>query len=426
MIVLRSQERMESGQLHEKLCILDQRVLQDKQYCTETYSRSCFARTQIPLHVTLKRQYPIKADGTVLRSVSDSGSPTVHNDDASGTQSSWVIDTPSTSSNGRDQDFVTVEVARNQSQNLHRPEEPTSNDNRGIGERFKTATSACSDSPSSESQHLLPPKSPVMFNASGDNILRSQENILTVDNSASIWAQLPTSLQNVIKFEQVTGGMPCWTCVPPKSCSMMEIPLTIAGAPVVIPAITQIPIRGGVAPPKDPFSEAISPCAPIPESTAGAIFKHFPAAVGFYLLVNGFLQLLVPSDFDLEDAYDSLPSRFGGLKVTYVQGDAYPRPTHNSQVTPMSNLAPIRIGSFAVAKPEVTRGQSKPKRAKIGVKTQFNGHTYVTVSTHLITKALHGNNMGVSLDTFQKVHFSSDNGLKVGIMHIVCVKPASY
>lgn len=48
------------------------------------------------------------------------------------------------------------------------------------------------------------------------------------------------------------------------------------------------------------------------------ILNTFSEALGFYLLINEFLQLVVPEGFDLEDAPGRYPLRFGGLRVSYV------------------------------------------------------------------------------------------------------------
>jgi hypothetical protein len=432
MIVVRARDRISSGQLHRKLSVLDEKLRQDEEYCMSAYSRSWLAKPQLPFDARPKPQYNVNFDGNVSIQASNTHLPIVDDDDTSGTRSSWVNYTPSSGLNDQAQQSTRAEVTQNQSRNLHQPEEnlmplrvkkSPSADIKGLGDLFGTIRSPSSHSFSSDVQHSSPSKSPMRVKAVKESsMIRPQEDIVTILNWRSIWGQLPTSLQNVIEFERVSGGMPCWTCVPEEPELMVHIPLTIASAPVVIPVMYQIPIRGGVAPPKDPFPEAISPCTPISDTTAGAIFEQYPAAIGFYLLRNGFLQLLVPSDFDLGDAYDDLPIRFGGLKVSYVREDAYPRATHNSQTTPVPNLAPIRVRSFAVAKPEVPRGEAKTKRAKMGVKTRANNQTYMTVSTHLITKALVGNKVGVSLDNFNKVQIFSDSGLRVSVEYLDCVE----
>ncbi|KAH7002501.1 hypothetical protein EDB80DRAFT_579151 [Ilyonectria destructans] len=78
------------------------------------------------------------------------------------------------------------------------------------------------------------------------------------------------------------------------------------------------------SPPPDPHPRIISTLDPLPDDTISEIFATFTEAVGFYLLVNGYLQIIVPEDFDYESSISSLPDQFGGLKVSFIPQSLYP------------------------------------------------------------------------------------------------------
>jgi hypothetical protein len=221
------------------------------------------------------------------------------------------------------------------------------------------------------------------FPGPGLHLLTGDEYVITRDNWRHIRSKLPMELGRIVEYGTIHNSVPCWTCTPNKSTAPEMLPLTIAGAPVIIPVLHPIPIRAGVASPDDPLEEAIHPSRPIPDPIIQAIFECYPDASGFYLLLNGYLQILVPAEFDLEDAYDTYPSRFGGLKVSYVLEGSGPRPTHYD--------APLELlGSSGYVNCKGKRfGMSKLISSKLGVKLQDEtGNMALTLPTHLIQKKL--------------------------------------
>lgn len=77
------------------------------------------------------------------------------------------------------------------------------------------------------------------------------------------------------------------------------------------------------------------------------IFGVFTEALGFYILINGYLQVIVPDDFDYEAGLARLPTEFGRLKVSLTPQSIYPTADHEA-------LAPA---------PSVTLGLDSPAQA---------------------------------------------------------------
>ncbi|KAF2004532.1 hypothetical protein P154DRAFT_531492 [Amniculicola lignicola CBS 123094] len=93
-----------------------------------------------------------------------------------------------------------------------------------------------------------------------------------------------------------------------------NITLTTAGVPVVILVESQYPILAGVKPPLDPHPMLIDPAQPLEDGVVEEILEIFPFAEGFYLLLNGMLQIMVVKEFDYEEAASHLPNSFDGLE----------------------------------------------------------------------------------------------------------------
>lgn len=221
--------------------------------------------------------------------------------------------------------------------------------------------------------------------------------------SSTAWKEiikaLPKSLQPNIEYCQSYGDNFCWTCTPDESVSPDAVPLTIAGAPVVIPVKYTVPVLTAATSTPDPVPDPISPWKSLSQAVIQAIYKQFCDATGFYLLLNGLLQILVPPDFDYEWAYSHQPTTFGGLKVCYVEESKGIFPTMLADesvrgVVPNWPLAqelqrssPFRFGSVAKAKARDS-GKCLEYTGKIGLKTRYNGKLFLTISSHVIAKAL--------------------------------------
>ncbi|KAK0750078.1 hypothetical protein B0T18DRAFT_408194 [Schizothecium vesticola] len=130
-------------------------------------------------------------------------------------------------------------------------------------------------------------------------------------------------------------------------------------------------------PSPDPHPRIVSPVAELSDETAEAIFATFPDATGFYLLINGLLQLMVPDHFDYETKLPALPRSFGGLKVSFIAQSLYP--TANSTVTATS----------------VTSGEQK--EAGIAVSQQPLATRYDSVTNAF--RSLHGGTVRAIVDS---------------------------
>ncbi|RDW63489.1 hypothetical protein BP6252_11034 [Coleophoma cylindrospora] len=250
------------------------------------------------------------------------------------------------------------------------------------------------------------------MNSEGMHLLVGQTTELSGDEWKLLRPQLPESFRWDIEY-----GQSCWTCTPSRKIPRDEIPLTIAGCPVVIPVAYRYPFSGAVSPPPDPLSQVIDPRAPIEIQTVAKIFKRFPEASGFYLLLNGLLQLLVPDNFNYDWAYSHRPNVFGGLKICYinqtlactaghdprVQRPATPTATRtassrNQAQSPPARRVPnarsrIELESIVEARPKNVKSQTQ-YNGRIGVKTIKDGKIYLTMSSHVITESLLAKNRG--------------------------------
>lgn len=120
----------------------------------------------------------------------------------------------------------------------------------------------------------------------------------------------------------------CWTCTPSEPDEPENFPLTISSAPVVIPIEHQWPPMAGVNPPPDPRpSTPISCTSELPIDVIRDIFLTFEGSLGFYILINGLMQILVPETFDKEWASSHFPHKFGGLKISYIDQNMEPTVT---------------------------------------------------------------------------------------------------
>jgi hypothetical protein len=205
----------------------------------------------------------------------------------------------------------------------------------------------------------------------------------------------------------------CWTFTPSSVVSHDDIPYSIAGAPVVLPVNYRYPLTGPVTPPPDPHPQIINPSATLNIETIYAIFKDFQDALGFFLLINGMLQIMVPEGFDYEWASSHRPNVFGGLKICYISLSLVPTVVSSStylQATATSSDSKGRSsfresffrsqgGPSKTPMPALKLSQSVQARVKgvrttekhagrIGVLTECNSRTYLTMSSHVITSAV--------------------------------------
>lgn len=131
------------------------------------------------------------------------------------------------------------------------------------------------------------------------------------------------------------------------TCSLSTdlVPITIDDVPVVIPVETRYPLRAPLNPPPDPHPKFIVPSDYLPDETIREIFSVYDRALGFYLLINGQLQIIVPDDFNYDEALSHRPRELGGLHVSYILESvvptaALPSRQADTQQTTSTNLAP--------------------------------------------------------------------------------------
>ncbi len=92
-------------------------------------------------------------------------------------------------------------------------------------------------------------------------------------------------------------------CLRYRRSPTQRVPLRISDIPVVIPVESQYPLVGIARAASDPHPRFIDPGISIADETIKELFTVYEEAIGFYLLINGRLQIIVPDDFDFEYAF---------------------------------------------------------------------------------------------------------------------------
>lgn len=204
----------------------------------------------------------------------------------------------------------------------------------------------------------------------------------------------------------------CWTATPIEADGSQHYPLTIARAPVVLPVDYQWPPIGGVNPPPDPRPSAPINCqAPLAVEIIRDLFLTFEGSVGFYILISGLLQIIVPRDFDTAWASSHLPHKYGGLKVCYIEetleATMLPSATETTKarpplLSPNSSLSGIfrssrtstaatgptlKLNDFIEARPKANHRKEK-YAGRLGLKVTKDSEPYLLMSTHVITEAM--------------------------------------
>lgn len=248
--------------------------------------------------------------------------------------------------------------------------------------------------------------------------------------------QVLEDLQSDIEFNYAGQDSSSWTCTPSNSVPSDEIPLRVDGHPVVLPVDFKYPLTGIPSPPPDPHPLFISPSSQLTDEDIHHILSTFPACVGFYVLVNGFLQVIMPDDFDYEEGVPSLPNEFGGLKVSLIPETVCPTAGEASASSPATTATSTksrfeRLFSQSSAQNTVAGSAGHPSTSTAGVsvgcavraivpgsksKQRFEGKTgvaiiprddnskkYVTIPTHLLTDAvIASKTMSLDSDTWRK------------------------
>jgi meiosis-specific transcription factor NDT80 len=235
------------------------------------------------------------------------------------------------------------------------------------------------------------------------------------DRLPSAWEEvqdlLPESykwdIEYVITHHQGRLNPGCWTCAPLDGVNSQHIPLSIAGTPVVIPVEHQWPPVGDLHPPPDPRPSTIIDCyTELPMDTIRDIFITFDGSLGFYILISGFLQIIVSDTFDTTWASSHLPHKYGGLKVCYISNTLEPTMLQsNVATTPragglphtqpsnvLSASKPVRSGGLLQLNDFIEARVSSTSRDKfagrIGLRVAKDSQPYLVMSTHTITEAI--------------------------------------
>lgn len=222
---------------------------------------------------------------------------------------------------------------------------------------------------------------------------------LTEQGWEDIRAKLPADWRWDMKYTTTIGGNgkqhACITCMPMGSDEPKEFPLTIANLPVVLPVKYRWPLVAGVYPPPDPRASTPIDCrAKISLEVVRDLFLTFEHSIGFYILINGLLQVIVDWDFDIGWASSHLPNEYGGLEVCYIRHRMEPtmlqppvKPKTAHPGTGGSLIQSLQLNDLIEARPR-SLFKGKGSEGRIGLKVQRGGDPYLIMSTHVITDAI--------------------------------------
>jgi len=225
------------------------------------------------------------------------------------------------------------------------------------------------------------------------------------------WTSVQEYLPETWKWD-VEYHAGCWTCTPLESDDPKHLPLTIGGAPVILPVEHQWPPMAGVSCPPDPRPSTPIDCtAEVSLEIIGDVFVTFEGSIGFYILISGHLQVMVPDDFDTTWAASHMPHKYGGLKVCYIlqnmEATMMPSSTATANTrallsSPTSSLSSmfrparpaavtsnsaLNLNDFIEARPKSNHRKEKYS-GRISLKVTKLGEQYLLMSTHIITEAI--------------------------------------
>ncbi|CAI9636997.1 unnamed protein product [Alternaria burnsii] len=236
----------------------------------------------------------------------------------------------------------------------------------------------------------------------------------------TIQASLPADWQWDVEYHTTkanhSGQHGSWTCTPLDLLEQKCYPLTIAGAPVIIPVEYRWPPESGLTPPPDPRATTPIDCwATLPLELVKDLFLTFKDSIGFYVLINGLLQVIVPEYYDTSWASSHLPHKYGGLKVCYIEQNLeptmLPSATDTSRVTTsgspvgshdvsgifrpasLSTQSVIKFPSLKLNDLIEARAVSNHRRerfsGRVGLRVTRAGlEPLIVMSTHVITEAI--------------------------------------
>ena len=177
---------------------------------------------------------------------------------------------------------------------------------------------------------------------------------ISLYNWREIQSKLPFAWQWDVEYHVTNakrgGQHGSWTCTPLEPDTQNPYPLTIAGGPVVLPVEYRWPPESGITPPPDPRATTPIDCrATLPLELVKDLFLTFQDSIGFYVLINGLLQVIVPGDYDTSWASSHLPHRYGGLKVCYIEQDVEPTMLPSATDTSRATTSGSPVGSHDIS-----------------------------------------------------------------------------
>jgi ankyrin repeat protein len=136
--------------------------------------------------------------------------------------------------------------------------------------------------------------------------------------------KLPDEVQQDLEPTISSSGQHTWTYTPSENNIHEEIPLRINDFPVVIPVHYDYPLITISSSPPDPHPHIISATESLSDKVIQEIFDVFSEAIGFYVLINEYLQVIMPDDFDYDTELARYPEHFGGLQVSIIRESVRP------------------------------------------------------------------------------------------------------
>jgi hypothetical protein len=127
---------------------------------------------------------------------------------------------------------------------------------------------------------------------------------VTDNNWDDLRQHFPAEIRSNFQLNYSTQGRkvsPTITFRPPRAAKRPPIPLEIKGYPVIIPAPTLLSRSPGSNPPTDPrIDNPINPSLALDDDTVKEILQTYNFALGFYIFLDGSIQIIVPRDCNVQ------------------------------------------------------------------------------------------------------------------------------
>jgi hypothetical protein len=140
---------------------------------------------------------------------------------------------------------------------------------------------------------------------------------------------------------------PTITFRPSRNAVPPPVPLEIKGYPIIVPAPTLPSLDPGTSPPPDPRADnPIDPSLALDDDTVKEVLRTYNFALGFYIFLDGSIQIVIPSNCNVESKFNLPISVFqiaGSEWMTDVAFNSWTIPKTNQIRRPESQL---RSGEF--------------------------------------------------------------------------------